>query len=129
MRPAIFHPLEVAAACRLTIPHLSFYLAGSTLKMKPCIMTSTHSILVRCFLHGSLCILVMLVVTWEWKYVGEAGALVGARNSHTLNTLPLVSSSSCALVLVGGASPEHGPLRDNYFAVLPSEIAGERGTS
>merc|ERR1719487_2931941 len=34
-------------------------------------------------------------VTWEWKYVGEAGAIVGARNSHTLNTLPLVSSSDC----------------------------------
>ena len=87
-------------------------------------------------------------MTWEWKYVGEAGAHIEARNSHTLNILPIVAAPNSisravdsgdrgapapasfphehrALVLVGGASPELGPLEQTYFAILQNAPTGD----
>ncbi|KAJ1405522.1 hypothetical protein B484DRAFT_483367, partial [Ochromonadaceae sp. CCMP2298] len=57
----------------------------------------------------------------EWGYVGESGAEVLARNSHSMG---IVYSSAGAgavayLVVYGGASPEHGALGDTLYAQLP----------
>ena len=57
-------------------------------------------------------------MTWEWKYVGEAGQEIVARNSHTLEVL-YSEESNPYLVLYGVASPETGPLEDTYYASLP----------
>eukprot|EP00600_Ochromonadales_sp_CCMP1393_P012553 CAMPEP_0175008500 /NCGR_PEP_ID=MMETSP0005-20121125/7010_1 /TAXON_ID=420556 /ORGANISM="Ochromonas sp., Strain CCMP1393" /LENGTH=589 /DNA_ID=CAMNT_0016264077 /DNA_START=6 /DNA_END=1775 /DNA_ORIENTATION=+ len=59
--------------------------------------------------------------TLEWGYVGESGAEVLARNSHSMG---IVSGDSGGghksyLVIYGGASPEHGPLGDTIYAELP----------
>lgn len=61
----------------------------------------------------------IVLETWNWKYVGEAGEEIPARNSHILcainiNDLPY-------LVLFGGASPELGPLGDTFYAPLPQD--------
>jgi hypothetical protein len=55
--------------------------------------------------------------TWEWKYVGESGEEIPARNSHILCVLHV--NAIPYLVLFGGASPELGPLGDTFYAVLP----------
>jgi hypothetical protein len=55
--------------------------------------------------------------SFEWKYVGEAGAEIPARNSHSLEVMTVDSMS--VLVLFGGASPSLGPLKDTYYALLP----------
>ena len=55
--------------------------------------------------------------TFEWGYVGESGVEVKARNSHSLSIIQAGTSSY--LVLYGGASPEHGPLSDTLYALLP----------
>ena len=76
--------------------------------------------------------------THEWKYVGEAGAEVQCRNSHTLaiitvkddlsgtttdsSTKDKAAPARHALVLYGGASPESGLLSDDYYATLPSDL-------
>lgn len=66
------------------------------------------------------------VVSWEWKYVGEAGEEITARNSHSLSVVSVPRpGSDCTcdkyLVVYGGASPELGPLGDTYYALLPAE--------
>ena len=71
-------------------------------------------------------------MTWEWKYVGEAGEEISGRNSHSLSVVTTPCSSGgdgmdSYLVLYGGASPELGPLGDTYFALLPA--SGITGTS
>jgi hypothetical protein len=58
-------------------------------------------------------------VSWDWKYVGEAGEEIPARNSHILCLLHV--DSIPFLVLFGGASPELGPLGDTYYANLPQD--------
>lgn len=55
--------------------------------------------------------------TWEWGYVGESGAEVLARNSHSMSILNCDGVNF--LVIYGGASPEHGPLGDVVYAQLP----------
>lgn len=77
----------------------------------------------------------------EWKYVGEAGLELKARNSHSLGIVTSTSSFSSGsnipctdgdnitqslsmvtesyLVLYGGASPEEGPMGDTVYARLP----------
>lgn len=65
--------------------------------------------------------------------MGEAGAEIPARASHTLNILQLPvlnegaegEKSRAYLVVYGGASPEAGPLDDCYYAVLPEVSAIE----
>lgn len=61
----------------------------------------------------------MVLDTWDWKYVGEAGEEIPARNSHVLCLL--YANGSPFLVLFGGASPELGPLGDTFYASLPRE--------
>jgi hypothetical protein len=81
----------------------------------------------------------LLLETWEWNYVGEAGETITARNSHSLHVITVTSSPSPSsslqadketaatldsvvnyLVLFGGSSPELGPLGDTYYAELPA---------
>jgi hypothetical protein len=61
-----------------------------------------------------------LLDTYEWRYVGESGSIIPARNSHTLQVIELPTGLKL-LALFGGASPDLGPLNDTYFAVLPSD--------
>lgn len=58
--------------------------------------------------------------TLEWKYVGEAGVEITARNSHSMSVITNPSSNDSWLVIYGGASPELGPLGDTYAALLPN---------
>eukprot|EP01041_Mallomonas_annulata_P006359 gene6359-12859_t len=46
--------------------------------------------------------------TWHWKYIGEAGAEITARNSHSFATVS-GGDGLRYLVVYGGASPEEGP--------------------
>lgn len=55
--------------------------------------------------------------SWTWGYVGEGGHEVLGRNSHTMSILK--DHGHHVLVVSGGASPEHGPLRDTVYATLP----------
>jgi hypothetical protein len=55
--------------------------------------------------------------TWEWKYVGESGEEISARNSHSLGIV--ASNGVSYLVVFGGASPELGPLGETFYASLP----------
>lgn len=55
--------------------------------------------------------------TLEWKYIGEAGEEVIARNSHSLGVV-IGSDENNYLVIYGGASPSEGPLADTYYANL-----------
>lgn len=65
---------------------------------------------------------------FSWHYVGESGEEIRARNSHSLCVLTTAINLGTTgkediisiLVLYGGASPEHGPLSDTFYAVLPS---------
>ena len=75
--------------------------------------------------------------------MGETGEEITGRNSHSLHivTIPTSTSSSSSafvacdesngkkimsdinvLVMYGGASPEHGPSNEVFYAVLPSNI-------
>jgi hypothetical protein len=56
--------------------------------------------------------------SWIWNYVGESGHEIIGRNSHSMSIL--CDSGKSVLVIFGGASPEHGPLRDTVYAALPS---------
>ena len=61
-----------------------------------------------------------------WNYVGEKGEEIAGRNSHSLHIISVsttdpVETINC-LVLYGGASPEHGPSGDAYYAILPSAV-------
>lgn len=56
----------------------------------------------------------------EWRYAGESGEVVTARNSHSLGVVK-GSDGSNYLVVFGGASPELGPLGDLYYASLPQD--------
>lgn len=82
-------------------------------------------------LTGCVCSSPFPAVTWDWKYVGEAGEEIAPRNSHSLSVLSVPSPSGgeahdSYLVLFGGGSPEMGPLGDTYWALLPAEgITGE----
>lgn len=58
-----------------------------------------------------------VVGSWTWGYVGEGGHEVIGRNSHTMSILK--DQEHHVLVVSGGASPEHGPLRDTVYAPLP----------
>ena len=52
--------------------------------------------------------------------MGEAGAEVIARNSHSMGIISDYSTPPRHyLVVYGGASPEHGPLGDTLYAELP----------
>ena len=57
----------------------------------------------------------------EWKYVGEAGVDMKARNSHSMAVLSKQVGSETLryLVVYGGASPEEGPLGDTLYTALP----------
>ena len=71
----------------------------------------------------------MLVMTWSieslvWRYVGETGAEISPRTSHSCAILTLRSASY--LVIFGGANPEEGPLNDSYYALLPEIINGKK---
>ena len=63
-----------------------------------------------------------------WSYVGEKGDEITGRNSHSLHIMSFKSSTDLAapsmncLILYGGASPEHGPSSDVYYALLPSAV-------
>lgn len=61
--------------------------------------------------------------TLEWKYVGEAGEEVIARNSHSLGVV-LGADGHTYLVIYGGASPSEGPLGDTYYANLSDLRSG-----
>lgn len=70
--------------------------------------------------------IILWLETLEWKYVGESGAEIPKRNSHSLM---IVSQGEMLgndveidfyLVVYGGASPDEGVFADCYFAVLPS---------
>ena len=63
----------------------------------------------------------VMLDTFEWGYVGESGEEVIARNSHSLGIVSVGSNSY--LALYGGASPEHGPLGDTMYALLPASEA------
>lgn len=66
-----------------------------------------------------------LADTKEWSYIGESGCDIASRNSHSLSIVyggEGVASPSF-LVIFGGASPEHGPFDDTYFAELPNPSA------
>lgn len=54
----------------------------------------------------------------EWKYVGESGEEIPARNSHSLEIVETELKQKI-LILYGGASPEHGVLGETFFATLP----------
>ncbi|RYG95033.1 hypothetical protein EON65_56580, partial [archaeon] len=59
-------------------------------------------------------------MAWEWHYVGEKGIEIPARNAHSKCVLRNRNNSEDgAMVIFGGASPEHGPLGDAYYALLP----------
>ena len=73
---------------------------------------------------------VLNLETWTWKYVGESGSEIEARNSHSLGILTSKgqSSSNSAtiescnyLVVFGGASVELGPLGDTFYARIPND--------
>ena len=69
---------------------------------------------------------VLNLETLEWKYVGEAGAEIPARNSHSLAIVQGEGEggrSSRYIVVFGGASPELGVLGETYYAVLPDTEA------
>ena len=57
--------------------------------------------------------------TLEWKYIGEAGIEIAARNSHSLGIIYGNPGTNNYLVIYGGASPDLGPMGETYFAVLP----------
>eukprot|EP01035_Chromulina_nebulosa_P017084 gene17084-22597_t len=62
--------------------------------------------------------------SWEWKYVGEAGIEIKARNSHTISIFEALDDSASNinyLIIYGGASSEHGPLDDFAYALLPDK--------
>ena len=59
------------------------------------------------------------ISTLDWRYVGEAGEEIPARNSHSLGVLPC-AAGGCYLVLYGGASPECGVFGDTYYAHVSS---------
>ena len=60
--------------------------------------------------------------------MGEKGDEITGLNSHSLHIMSFNSSTDLAaptvncLVLYGGASPEHGPSSDVYYALLPSAV-------
>jgi hypothetical protein len=58
-----------------------------------------------------------------WKYVGEAGAELKSRNSHSLGVVSCTISDQVHsfLVVYGGASPEEGPMGQTYYATLPAD--------
>ena len=67
---------------------------------------------------------VLNLETLEWKYVGEAGAEITARNSHSLAIVSAAGAGAGAeqvnyIVIFGGASPELGTLGETYYAQLP----------
>eukprot|EP01031_Cornospumella_fuschlensis_P033815 gene33815-40916_t len=55
---------------------------------------------------------------WEWHYVGEKGVEIPARNAHSTCVLRKADNDA-VLVIFGGASPEHGPMGDAFYAFLP----------
>eukprot|EP01038_Epipyxis_sp_PR26KG_P013494 gene13494-18105_t len=66
--------------------------------------------------------------TFHWYYVGEAGYEIIARNSHSLAVISspkneLNLNPNNYLVIYGGASPEHGPMGDTYYALLPELLS------
>ena len=61
----------------------------------------------------------ILLETLEWKYVGESGAEIPKRNSHSLMIISEGEIDDFYLVLYGGASPDEGVFGDCYYAVLP----------
>jgi hypothetical protein len=74
---------------------------------------------------------VLNTLTWEWKYIGEAGQEIVSRNAHSLEVLYSSEGETKTpyLVLYGGASPETGPLGDTYYASLPTDWADVLETS
>jgi hypothetical protein len=65
------------------------------------------------------------MVTLEWRYVGESGVEIPARNSHSLGILYGADGRN-HIVIYGGASPDLGPLGETYFAALPEmDVIGE----
>lgn len=80
------------------------------------------------------------LLTWNWRYVGETGAEIEARNSHSLGIISVPAARDVDvttnfdgsgvkaknyLVVFGGASPEKGPLDDTFFALLPSDSSAD----
>ncbi len=66
--------------------------------------------------------------TLVWRYVGEAGAEIEARNSHSLGIVRVKhQGEDCDhadyLVVFGGASTTKGPLGDTFYAQLPDDEA------
>lgn len=61
---------------------------------------------------------VLNLETLEWRYVGEAGNEIAARNSHSL---AIISGDHGVnyIVIYGGASPDLGPLGETFYAVMP----------
>ena len=63
--------------------------------------------------------------TLEWRYVGESGVEIPARNSHSLGII-YGEEGRNHIVIYGGASPDLGPLGETYFAALPDmDVIGE----
>ena len=65
--------------------------------------------------------------TLVWRYVGEAGAEIEARNSHSLGIIRTKDQGEAGnvdyIVVFGGASVEKGPLGDTFYAKLPKDEA------
>lgn len=71
---------------------------------------------------------VLNMETLVWRYVGEAGDEIEARNSHSLGIVRAVEEGEDSgpmdyLVVFGGASVEKGPLGDTFYAQLPKDEA------
>ena len=60
--------------------------------------------------------------TLEWKYIGEAGVEIPARNSHSMAIVSGRAGTNY-LVIFGGASPDLGVLGETLYAVLPDAAA------
>ena len=54
----------------------------------------------------------------EWKYIGEKGAEIQGRNSHSLGIVRHESTNY--LVVYGGASSEFGVFSNTFYAELPA---------
>ena len=70
---------------------------------------------------------VLNMETLVWRYVGEAGAEIEARNSHSLGIIRARGQGEEGdvdyIVVFGGASVEKGPLGDTFYAPLPKNEA------
>jgi hypothetical protein len=77
----------------------------------------------NCRLSLSSFPLFFTIEIWEWSYVGESGAEVTARNSHSMTILEdfFEEEKRQILVIYGGASPDKGTLNDTVFALLPKD--------